>query len=330
LTQKLGRIWKNEYFKTAITLALMILVVFGFFQALKTVLKTEYAMLAVVSTSMLPTLNVGDLIIVQGASASEVNASYGTGDIVVFKDSSDPNFRIVHRAVKKEVIDGHYIIKTHGDNNSPGEETVEESQLIGKVIARIPYVGNLSLLTQSQGNMYLFLLIAIILIVILMIFWNTGSDNETSNGKQKQGRKLFGKLPYSILHIAVINALLVSFVVFNLWGAFTFWQPGAVPAQYVTARGMSVDLQYHASFKGSYNNISTTFLSQGLFTYKIDSTANGIPRSGVLTFSWLQFSILLLIVYDAWESFNFVRSYRSARTETPLDYSEQPSELQSD
>ncbi len=296
-------------------LVLIVLVVLGFFQGLKWVLRTDYPVLAVVSTSMLPTLNVGDLLIVQGTTAKDINANYGTGDIVIFvPDESNPDYRIVHRAVGKELRADGYWITTHGDNNPPYNETFNEKQLIGKVIARIPYVGNLSLLTQSQGSVYLFFMIAVVLIIILLIFWNTGPGNEKTGEELKRNRKLFGKLSYEAIYFTVVNVLLICFIIFNLWGAFTFWQPGAIPPQYVTIKGMYIDLQYHASFKGNFNNnISEVSLLQGLFTYRLDSIANGEPRTGVLTFSWFQFSVFLLVVFDAWELVSFVRAKRSAK-----------------
>jgi len=316
MSPQLRQIWKNEYFKTVLALVLTVLVVLGFFQGLKWVLRTDYPVLAVVSKSMLPTLNVGDLLIVQGTAAKDINANYGTGDIVIFKlDESNPDYRVVHRAVKKELRTDGYWITTHGDNNSPSaEERFNEKQLIGKVVARVPYFGNLSLFTQSQGSVYLFFMIAVVLIIILLIFWNTGSENEKGGEEPKKKKKLFGKLSYEAVIFTVINVLLICFIIFNLWGAFTFWQPGAVDPQYVTIKGMYMDLQYHTSFKGNFNNISEVTLLQGFFTYKIDSLANGAPRSGVLTFSWFQFSIFLLIVFDIWELVSHFRANRSGKT----------------
>ena len=314
MSPQLRQIWKNEYFKTVLALVLIVLVVLGFFQGLKWVLRTDYPVLAVVSTSMLPTLNVGDLLIVQGTAAKDINAGYGTGDIVIFKDQNNPDYRIVHRAVKKEFSEDGYWITTHGDNNPPYEERFNEKQLIGKVMARVPYLGNLSLLTQSQGSVYLLFMMAVVLIIILLIFWNTGSESETAGKGPKKERKLFGKLSYGVIYFAVVNVLLLCFIVFNLWGAFTFWQLGASPPQYVTIKGMCMDLQYHTSFRGNFNNISEVTLLQGFFTYKIDSLANGAPRSGVLTFSWFQFSIFLLIVFDIWELASHFRANRSGKT----------------
>jgi len=318
MSPQLRQIWKNEYFKTVLALVLIVLVVLGFFQGLKWVLRTDYPVLAVVSTSMVPTLNVGDLLIVQGTAAKDINASYGTGDIVIFKpDESNPDFRVVHRAVKKENRTDGYWITTHGDNNPSDDQSFNEKQLIGKVVARVPYLGNLSLFTQSQGSVYLFFMIAVVLIIILLIFWNTGSENEKGGQEPKKTKKLFGKLSYEAVIFTVINVLLICFIIFNLWGAFTFWQPGATEgSQNVTIRGMYTDLQYHFTdpYIKSYNIISEASLLQGFFTYKIDSIANELPRSGVLTFSWFQFAILLLVVFDVWELIGLSKAKRAAKT----------------
>jgi signal peptidase I len=319
MSPQLRQIWKNEYFKTVLALVLTVLVVLGFFQGLKWVLRTDYPVLAVVSTSMVPTLNVGDLLVVQGIAAKDINATYGTGDILIFApDKGRPDYRIVHRAIGRIVENGQIKFITQGDNNGgPGPYSPTPAEdVIGKVVMRIPYLGNLSLLTQSQGSVYPFFMIAIVLIIILLIFWNTGSENEKGGEEPKKKKKLFGKLSYEAVIFTVINVLLICFIIFNLWGAFTFWQPGADPPQYVTIRGMCTDRQYHFIDPNieSHNNISGAFLLQGFFTYKIDGLANGAPRSGVLTFSWFQFSIFLLIVFDIWELVSHFRANVSAKT----------------
>jgi signal peptidase I len=99
--ETLKRLWKNEYFQTVITIALLFLVVLGFYYGAQAALGTEYPALAVASGSMLPTLNIGDLIIVQKIDPSQIRADSNglTGDILVYKRGSE---LIVHRAVKKE------------------------------------------------------------------------------------------------------------------------------------------------------------------------------------------------------------------------------------
>ncbi|MEM3602460.1 MAG: hypothetical protein QXN87_07300, partial [Candidatus Bathyarchaeia archaeon] len=83
--EKLRIVWKNEYFQTAITVALMLIIVFGLYYGSQIILGTEYPALAVASGSMLPTLNVGDLIIVQRADPERINVGKLSGDILVFR-----------------------------------------------------------------------------------------------------------------------------------------------------------------------------------------------------------------------------------------------------
>ncbi|MEM3765775.1 MAG: hypothetical protein QXU46_01965, partial [Candidatus Bathyarchaeia archaeon] len=62
--ETLKKLWKNDYFQTAITIALIFLIVFSLYYSAQAVLGTPYPVLAVASGSMLPTLNIGDLIVV--------------------------------------------------------------------------------------------------------------------------------------------------------------------------------------------------------------------------------------------------------------------------
>ncbi len=101
------------------------------------VLSTESPLMVVVSESMTPTLNVGDIIIVQGKEF------YRVDDIVVYETDlySKP---IVHRII--EVRNGNYVTK--GDHNrfpDPGtiapQDGVSEDEVQGKVVYVIPKLG---------------------------------------------------------------------------------------------------------------------------------------------------------------------------------------------
>jgi signal peptidase I len=313
----LKRLWKNEYFQTVMMIVLMVVIVFGFWYATRAALSTEYPALAVVSTSMLPTLNVGDIIIVQGVPASQINANYTTGDIVVYRMPSTPEKLIVHRAVDKVLNpDGTWDITTKGDNNARSDSSFHESYLIGRVVARIPYVGNFVLFINALGNFYYFVIVIIIIINILFsIFFDTDEKKETANEESHEKKKLFGKLGIGTIFFIILNVLLIGFTIFSLFGIFTFWQIGADPPQYVAIRGMYADVQYHESFKISYNNVSKAILSQGFLTYKIDCIVNGAIRLGVPTFSWMQASILILVILNLWMAnkyFQFAKKLKQA------------------
>jgi len=279
----------------------MVVIVFGFWYGCQVALNTNYPALVVVSESMLPTLNVGDVIIVQGLPVTQIKANYTTGDIVVFISPYDSNQRIVHRAVKIENTSNGYFITTVGDNGGGQKDQFSPwraSLLIGKVIGRIPHVGNFPLFVNALGNFYYFIIVIIIVINIFLLFFDTDKEKKSIKEEPHEKRKLFGKLEIETIFFLILDVLLVGFLIFNLFGVFTFWNPGAETNRHeVTVRGLYSDLQYQASFKQS---VSEVFLSQGFLTYQINCSVNGAIRPGVPTFSWMQVSILILVFLNLW------------------------------
>ena len=292
-------------------IVLVIIIVFGFWSGMQYVLGTEYPMLAVSSGSMLPTLNVGDLIIVQGVNPEEINAAPLNGDIIVFRSKFDLNKFIVHRAISSRSINGSlYEFKTKGDAGGEGQDQDQFSpwnstmnfdgetykMLIGKVVGRIPWVGNFALIMRSQQNVYLFTIVIIILIAIFLFFpFEIGEEK-----KGDKGRLMFGKISLKTIYLIVLNIFLIGLIIFSLWGTFTFWNPGAGPdsqGMYVTLYGMFSDVNFHKTYS---NNIIKAILSPSFLTYTINCQLSGGLRTGVPTFSWGQAAIILLVVMDVW------------------------------
>lgn len=153
--------------KTAILLVIVAICVGGFWLALRVALRTEFPLHAVVSESMVPTLQVGDLLVVQGVvNASGINAAPETGDIIVFRKPTDPSEFIVHRAIDKFHRGDQWFFITQGDNNrhpDPWGE-VPQNYVIGKVIGRVPLLGYLKI---SLGNPWGIALFIILILVLL-------------------------------------------------------------------------------------------------------------------------------------------------------------------
>lgn len=173
---KLKGIFKNDYVKTGLLLLIIIISVFAFWFGLRTALATDFPLCGVASGSMVPTLQVGDLIIVQGVpNASNIKAAPKDapepGDIIVFynprKGFRDPNDLIVHRAVDKIFKDDKLYFTTQGDANpGPDSRDVPEDYVVGKVVFfRIPLVGFITFLMRTPAAI-LVVLPPLILIVI--------------------------------------------------------------------------------------------------------------------------------------------------------------------
>ena len=80
----------------------------------------------VYSTSMLPALSPGDLVLY-------ANVGYGAGDIVVY--CTTPSFCVVHRVVQV----GNSTIVAKGDNNPAPDPPVSIDKVKGKVVLALPH-----------------------------------------------------------------------------------------------------------------------------------------------------------------------------------------------
>jgi len=176
---KWSNLLKSSYVKTIILAAIVLGSVVVFWAGVKIAFATEYPLLTVASGSMSPTLEIGELIVVQGISnASELRAaSKPEGDIIVFRNPHDEGELIVHRAINKTMHDDLWYIRTAGDHNVAtgggpdpwsGPDTwnlmISEKLLIGRVIGHVPWVGYIPLFVRRPEGMVL--LIVLILIIV--------------------------------------------------------------------------------------------------------------------------------------------------------------------
>jgi len=131
-----------------------------------------------------PTLNVGDLIVVQGIpNASEIKAApYPDGDVIVFYKPGT-NELIVHRAINKyQRQDGTWLFYTKGDANAGSYDPwspIPQDLVVGKVIAKVPWVGHIPLFIRTPLGILLIITIFVVLIVIDFVFPSKKDENET-------------------------------------------------------------------------------------------------------------------------------------------------------
>ena len=147
----------------------------------------------VASESMVPKLKVGDLLLVQHASASSPSSSsfnnLKIGDIIVFKspgvreDTGQPEV-IVHR-VKQIYItpQGERILRTKGDANPHSIYLIDypilSNNYIGKVVVIVPGIGLVARAISPPVN---YILIVIILVILFFLIFKRSRDH----GKEQQ------------------------------------------------------------------------------------------------------------------------------------------------
>jgi signal peptidase I len=199
LTANLKKLWKNEYVQTAVVIGLIVLIILVFWFGAQAVLNTSTPMLVVVSGSMcIPydgacdgwshpfarTLHVGDLIVVQGVNPADLNGNYPNSDIIVFHQPENPDELIVHRIVAIDNVSGTLYFRTKGDGNPidkwpnpvqpseydpwaiPPAPGVSQDMVVGKVIMRIPLIGNIVLLMRNPTGIVVIVIIAALLIIL--------------------------------------------------------------------------------------------------------------------------------------------------------------------
>jgi signal peptidase I len=143
----------KEVLKYGVAFAILMMVFFGGSYILKGVLGTEYPMMVVVSQSMVPTLGVGDYIIVAKIPDLKqiTTGSPPEGEIIVFLRPGTTDEYIVHRAIRRIDSNGSVYYVTKGDNNGlPDGTPVPSSNVIGKVIGNVPIIGYFSLFIKTM------------------------------------------------------------------------------------------------------------------------------------------------------------------------------------
>jgi len=152
---------------------------------LQVVFGTQNPFYVVASGSMIPVLEVYDVLIVQGHVPFE---DIEVGDIIVFNRPSGHDRVIVHR-VASIIDDEPKTIRTKGDANPasiPGTDfPITEEEYIGKVAYVIPQVGYVTQLLKPPINY----VIIVIVIGIMVVKQMTKKKNEKELSLQDPFKK---------------------------------------------------------------------------------------------------------------------------------------------
>ena len=155
----------------------IVIVAFGFtviWLGLWAYFGTENPFYVVASGSMIPELQVYDLLIIQGHVPIE---DIQIGDIIVFDRPSGHDKVIVHRVVS--IIDEDpRTLRTKGDNNEasiPGTDyPITDKEYLGKVIHQVPQIGYVTQILKPPIN---YILIVIVIgFMIFREFYNRDKD----------------------------------------------------------------------------------------------------------------------------------------------------------
>ena len=122
-----------------------------------------YTFFEVATGSMMPTIQIGDVVIV------EITKEIKENDIIVYKENE--NF-ITHRLIENK----DNKIKTKGDANNSEDKPIEKEAVLGKVIKILPKIGiwrKIILTPEVIG-----LIIILITIFSLMLMYNSKTEEK--------------------------------------------------------------------------------------------------------------------------------------------------------
>jgi len=121
----------------------------------------KFIPLVIISGSMSPTFNVGDIVFVHAIGGSDIRV----GDIVAYV--MEGKQIVVHRVI----YIGPEGIRTKGDANpDPDPFIVNYREILGKVVLAIPKLGYIAIILQT-GGLVAYLAIAISIVLILLLIY---------------------------------------------------------------------------------------------------------------------------------------------------------------
>lgn len=147
-----------------------------------------YLPLIVLTDSMYPEIESGDLIICHTIEPNEVKE----GDVIAFFDPAGNGTSIVtHRVLEVIEENGTYSFRTRGDNNNTEDkDLVPGENLVGIYQTRIGGAGNVALFMQSTTG----LIVCVVLPIILLVAYDVIRRRLYEKNKQDDTAALLAEL----------------------------------------------------------------------------------------------------------------------------------------
>mgnify|MGYP006279239089 CR=1 FL=1 len=137
--------WESLLTQEVYFIFLALVLAFGILQTTGTAFNTDRPVVSVVSCSMYPTHDIGDIALIYGEDYEDI----AEGDVIVFDaDSPRVDIPVIHRVVEKNPE----YLATQGDNETRQndfEKRIEPDRIHGKVLVSLPKVGEVKLFAMD-------------------------------------------------------------------------------------------------------------------------------------------------------------------------------------
>ncbi len=160
----------NVIIKVCLTILVLAFVLMVFLQRFtdNKISLFNYRMFTVVSGSMMPEYEIGDVLLSEEVDIDEIVV----GDVVTYIGySGEFEDKIVtHEVINIEEIDGFKYFTTKGLANIVEDPIVSEDQIFGKVIGTVPILSPVSKIISTSAGFYLFIIIPVMFFIVSEVF----------------------------------------------------------------------------------------------------------------------------------------------------------------
>ena len=140
----------------------------------------------ILTQSMYPNIKAGDVVI----TYKNEDNHYDSGDVITFISRANGGITVTHRVTEVFVGDGSYSYRTKGDNNNAEDtELINSSDVLGKVVVKIPWVGYIQQFMVSRTGWIVAVLLpcmGIVIYDILKLFRITANKGKSIVKKTKE------------------------------------------------------------------------------------------------------------------------------------------------
>ena len=157
---------RSELTKTLFVIGIIVGVTLGGYGAFTIAMGTSNPLVVVESESMLPTLEIGHLLVLQARAPENIQV----GDIIVF-NAAYHDKPIVHRIISIQNVTGELRYYTKGDNNAVQDPMFRDYEdIIGVVVYAIPYLGHVTLFLHEPYGFAIVLVLFLALLILPEFF----------------------------------------------------------------------------------------------------------------------------------------------------------------
>lgn len=145
----------------------------------------SYRMFTVVTGSMEPVYNVGDVVISKEVEPSTINKG---DDVVYLGEKNDFKDKIVtHRVIKIEKKDNEYYFTTKGIANDYSDPVISSDQIYGKVVYKPVVLSFLSGILNTKLGFYLLIFVPVAFLIFLEILdYIKRKEGELDEGEKEE------------------------------------------------------------------------------------------------------------------------------------------------